>query len=301
LLGPEEQALFARLSVFRGGCTLEAAETVCDADIDAMAAFVDKSLLRTEERRRGSTRFSSLETIREFALERLNEGPNAHELRSRHTSWCISLAKEGLAGIKGRDQDRWLDRLVAEHDNLRSALRWSLDEGDPDAALELASLVWEFWLLHGDVSEGHRWLAEALERGSGAASEARALALAGVGWLAAEESQRATIGPDFLDEALRCAQAASPSTRAYLLAFLGEVVVDDPERARSLCEDAVSLARASGDRYVLAITLNSRAMVAMAAGDLGVAAARRDVVHRRRPVLGRGALHRGRRHRRGTG
>ena len=267
LLEDHERILFARLAVFRGGCGLEAAEEVCGADLETMGSLVDKSLLRTEERPAGRTRYLSLETIREFASERIAERPEADDVRRRHAEYVVGLAKQALPGLKGKDQDAWLERLEAEHDNVRAALRWSLDEGDPSGALELASLAWEFWLMHGDVSEGRAWLAESLERADPVATDARALALAGTGWLAAEQGEWTALSSEFLEESLRCADAASPATRAYLFAFLGEVLTEDPERARSFCEGAVALARESGDRWVLAITLNSLAQVSLAAGD----------------------------------
>jgi hypothetical protein len=141
---------------------------------------------------------------------------------------------------------------------VRAALRWSLDEGDPNVALELVSLVWEFWLSHGDGREGRAWIAESLERSDRSPCEARALALAGTGWLACLHGDGTAVAERIVDEALRCADAASPVTRAYLLAFLGEFLPDGV-RGRSLCDEAVAVARSSGDRWILAIALNGLA------------------------------------------
>jgi predicted ATPase len=258
LLPAAEQALFARLAVFRGGCTLEAAEAVCDADLDAMASLVDKSLLRTEERPAGSTRYRALETIREFATERLDQLPDAHALRDAHVRHVLAFATDALAGLKGRGQEVWLERLEAEHDNLRSALRWSLDEGSADAALELAATAWYFWYMHGHVTEGRRWLTEALDRAAPMPTEPRALALAGAGWLAGEQGD---LSMDLFEAALRCAREAdaSPTTTAIALSFLGGYLLDDPERALRLSAEAVEVARAGGDRWMWPIAMNNLA------------------------------------------
>ena len=260
LLNAAEQQLFARLAVFSGGCTLDAAEDICDADLDVLQSLVEKSLLRHT-----GERFWMLETIREFAAERLEaaperlvEGSDAVEVRRRHAEHLVAFAREALPGMKGLDQEAWFARLVAELDNVRAALRWSLDEGDPNVALELVSLVWEFWLSHGDGREGRAWIAESLERSDRSPCEARALALAGTGWLACLHGDGTAVAERIVDEALRCADAASPVTRAYLLAFLGEFLPDGV-RGRSLCDEAVAVARSSGDRWILAIALNGLA------------------------------------------
>ncbi len=273
LLDEQERRLFASLAVFRGGCSFAAAEQVSGADLETIGSLVDKSLLRTEEGPAGRTRYLCLETIREFARERLDEQPDPDDVRRSHAEHFVALARQALPGLKGKEQDAWLERLEAEHDNIRVALRWSTSEGDPNVSLELAALVWEFWLMHGDVTEGRAWLAEALEAADTDATDARALALAGTGWLACEQGEGGSVAQALLEEALRCADAATPQTRAYLFAFLGEFQPGDPDRARSLCEQAVELARGSGDRWLLAITLNSLAQRSLAAGDRERAAA----------------------------
>jgi predicted ATPase/DNA-binding SARP family transcriptional activator len=159
LLGPEERVAFSRLGVFSGGCTLEAAEAVCDLTLDSLATLVDNNLLR---RREG--RFTILETVRHFAVERLEEA-GATELRRRHAEWLTELA-ETMAErttVGGEDAGVWLDRIQPEHDNIRAALAWSIDE-DPELALRLASSLRLFWEVRGHFGEGGRWLEEALQR-----------------------------------------------------------------------------------------------------------------------------------------
>ena len=135
LLSPEEQLLFHRLGVFVGGCTLEAVEAVCNADgdlsseaVDGVAALVDQSLLRQIDSVDGVPRFTMLETIREYALERMVEQGEREMLRSRHAAYYLAFAEQAEPNLRGPQQAGWLDRLEAEHDNLRAALAWSLEE-----------------------------------------------------------------------------------------------------------------------------------------------------------------------------
>ena len=148
LLGPDERQAFARLGVFAGGCTLEAAESVCDVTLESLGALVDNNLLR---RRDG--RFTMLETVRHFAVERLEEA-GADELRRRHAEWLTELA-ETMAErtLAGEDMTVWLDRIQPEHDNIRAALAWSL-EHEPELTLRQASSLRLFWEVRGHFSEG---------------------------------------------------------------------------------------------------------------------------------------------------
>jgi predicted ATPase len=161
LLRPDERQAFTRLGVFSGGCTLEAAERVCDLTLDSLATLVDNNLLR---RRDG--RFTMLETVRHFAVERLEE-TGADELRRRHAEWLTELA-ETMAErtVAGEDAKTWLDQIQPEHDNIRAALTWSI-EHEPELALRMASSLRLFWEVRGHFSEGSGWLEEALPHAAG--------------------------------------------------------------------------------------------------------------------------------------
>jgi predicted ATPase len=147
LLAPEERQLFARLDVFAGGCTLEATELVAQADLDTLQSVVGKSLLRhTQER------FWMLETIREYAAERLEQSGEADELQRRHAEYFLALAEEvepNLVGIGSHTE--WLDRLEREHNNLRAAMDWLEASGESEHALRLAAALWRFWDLRGHL------------------------------------------------------------------------------------------------------------------------------------------------------
>src|SRR5207245_1879597 len=135
LLDPVEQQLFARLAVFAGGCTLEAAEEVAGGGLDTLQSLVDKSLVRSRE----GGRFWMLETIREYALERLEEAGELPEARRRHSDWCLRLALEAAPALASPEQATWLARLDLEHDNLRAAFALAEEEERFDLELQLAA------------------------------------------------------------------------------------------------------------------------------------------------------------------
>ena len=146
LLHSEEQRLFRRLSVFRGGCTLESAEAVCDADLDTLASLLDKSLVRRRTGMLGDERFWMLETIKEFARERLAESGEEHEVRRRHAERMLAIV-EGAHLSEDDDEPFELEVALAERDDLRAALDWA-DECSLDLAAQLAVSLETFWNAH---------------------------------------------------------------------------------------------------------------------------------------------------------
>jgi predicted ATPase/DNA-binding SARP family transcriptional activator len=178
LLGPDERLAFVRLGVFVGGCTLEAAEGVCDVTLESLGTLVDNNLLR---RRDG--RFMMLETVRHFAAERLEEA-GAEELRRRHAEWLTELA-ETMAErtLAGEDITVWLDRIQLEHDNIRAALAWSLQH-EPELTLRQASSLRLFWEVRGLFREGLQWIEDALPYAGDMTPEIRFRALASSGAIA---------------------------------------------------------------------------------------------------------------------
>src|SRR5215213_4336495 len=169
LLDEGEQVLFGRLAVFSGGRTLEAIEAICDAEGDlpvdvfeGVSSLLDKSLLRQEEGPNGQPRFVMLETVHEFAREKLAESPEADEIKRVHAEYFLILAKEAFPELRGPDQLEWLERLEAEHDNMRAALSWASVRKEAEVALRLGGALSWFWSVRGYQSEGRRWLEEAL-------------------------------------------------------------------------------------------------------------------------------------------
>ena len=186
LLQPAEQTLFRRMAVFAGGGILEAIEAICNADgsleidvLDGVASLVDKSLLygmRNNEEEAiphpelgiphsVEPRFSMLETIREYAMELLQSAEPEHgqEIYRQHTTYYLALGEEGWNDLReGRQQERWVNRLEAEHDNFQSVLKRAIEEGDAQTALRLGGALSEFWNYRGYYNQGRIWLTEAL-------------------------------------------------------------------------------------------------------------------------------------------
>jgi predicted ATPase len=210
LLDDHEKRLFARLAVFSGGCTLEAAERVADADLDTLQSLVDKSLLRFTD-----GRYRMLETIREYAAERLEESGDAEELRRSHADYFLALAQEAEPSILGMSPQDWLDRLEHEHDNFRAAFGWLETAGETQLALEVGGTIWELWCLRGHAAEGWRRLEHLLE----------------------------------LDERPTKARAKALTGSVHLAPQVGAA---DPAAYRRRAEEAVALHRELGDRWSIA-------------------------------------------------
>ncbi|HEY0602297.1 MAG TPA: tetratricopeptide repeat protein, partial [Herpetosiphonaceae bacterium] len=169
LLAPEEQKLFARLAVFLNGWTLDLAETICrstdDPSLDVLGgvtALIDHSLLVRAAGPDDQQRFAMLATIREYALEQLIRRGEVEALRRSHATAYVAFIEIAHPFLCGPQQQHWLRRLRAEHDNLRAALSWSLNTGELEQALRLAIGLWEFWAVQGLISEGRRWMAQLL-------------------------------------------------------------------------------------------------------------------------------------------
>jgi predicted ATPase/class 3 adenylate cyclase len=196
LLSEEEKALFTRLSVFVGGCRLEAAEAVCDPEgafgldvFDRLTALVEKSLVHQKEDPDGEPRFWMLETIREYALDSLHARGEAQEFQHHHALLFVAFAEEAEPKLAERDQIAWFARVEEEHDNLRAALAFALDTNDSSSALRLAVGIRRFWQIHGYLAEGRRVLESALAATPDVPSELRANALNMVGILAGEQGE----------------------------------------------------------------------------------------------------------------
>ena len=234
LLAGEEQKLFARLSVFRGGCTLEAAEAVCDADLNVLQSLVDKSLVRV----RDGERFWMLETIREYAAERLEESGEAAELRRRHAAHLLALAHE-LAPHAPVEKE-WLEMLDREHDNIRAALDGLPGQGDAELALELAESLWRFWKMAGHQSEGRRRF-ETLLAAVPSPTPVRGHALNAAAGMAVETAEYAA-GRRYAEEALAIHRGRDDAWGiARALYMLGYAAIEsgDFETALPLFEEIV--------------------------------------------------------------
>jgi predicted ATPase/Tfp pilus assembly protein PilF len=279
LLDEGEQVLFARLAVFSGGRTLEAIEAICDAEGDlpveafeGVSSLLDESLLRQEEGPQSEPRFVMLETVHEFAREKLQKSAEAEEIRRLHTQYFLTLAEEAYPELKSANQLQWLERLEAEHDNMRAALSWALERKEVEVALRMGGALWSFWLMRGYYSEGRRWLQEALAMDGRGSPEVRAMALAGVGLLALDQGdldrakEACQEGIDLLSHEAR--EEASEA-KLWLLVCLGWVALQREEhgQAKQLFEERLALSQEKKAGWAIADSLLCLATVSHSSGD----------------------------------
>jgi predicted ATPase/DNA-binding CsgD family transcriptional regulator len=278
LLSRKERSLFRRLSVFAGGFSLEAAESVCtgedierDEVLGVLSRLVDKSLVVAREEG-GETRYRLLETVRQYGREKLDESGEEAEVRRRHAGFFGGFAEEAERELGGPDQARWLTRLETEHDNVRAALSFSPGEGgDAGSAVRLAAALWGFWFARGYLSEGRRWLESALSRTGPATTLARAKALNGAGWLAAYQDEYGAAKAHIEEGLTLYRELGDKEGIATSLVILGSVAAmgqreDIP--VADLVEEAMLLREELKDRRTLAQLLVLEGRVALARGDL---------------------------------
>ncbi|MGH2828073.1 MAG: ATP-binding protein, partial [Actinomycetota bacterium] len=254
LLDPAERGLFARLSVFTGGWTLESAEAVCGPDglgldvLDGLSSLVDQSLIRRSDSDDGEPRFSMLETIREFGLEQLTVGGERDLLHRRHAGYFLELAVEAESHLVAEDQGEWLDRCDREHANIRAALRWAIEAGEVERVQASAGALWRFWQQRGHQAEGRRWLDETLAMPSDKPSPARAKAMIGAGGLAWWQQDRDAARASYEGALAIERELGDPARIGEALYNLSFVVAgDDIDSAAGMLEEALDLFRRAGD------------------------------------------------------
>jgi predicted ATPase/DNA-binding CsgD family transcriptional regulator len=291
LLAPEDQALFRRLAIFAGGFTLEAAEAICapgdfsgegtrapdaagTAILDGLTSLVEKNLLREEERG-GSSRFTMLQTIREFAAEELARHGEADDIARRHASWFLDIAERAAPDIYGWASRRGLGWLDAELDNLRAALSWTIDHGAAEAAQRLVFATCWFWYAMGQAQEGFAWAERAAAMGpTTPAVEAPAYIMAG--WLANEMGEPERALPFILraQEILR--QEPIPGFEAQAKAVLGFIALNEGnlDRAEARTSEALAEHEALEETNWVAYCLKTLGLVDYLQGRLESAEAR---------------------------
>ena len=267
LLTADEQELFARLSVFAGGCSYESAEEIAGADPDTLQSLLDKSLLRKRESDLGP-RYWMLETIREFAAELLELSGPAGDIDRRHAEHFLALAEEADPNLRGSPKT-WLDRLEAEHDNLRAALDCLDVSGESQLALRLAGALWRFWSMRGYSAEGRRRTEDAL-LADARPTAARARALNGATALALGDRDAATARLR-AEEALALHRTAADAWGTALSEFLlAQVVVEEGDypKAREIFEKSVPRFRELGDEHYALLATRTLAWMYEELGDL---------------------------------
>jgi predicted ATPase/DNA-binding SARP family transcriptional activator/DNA-binding CsgD family transcriptional regulator len=250
LLSEDERALLRRLSVFAGGWTLEAAEEVCsghgierDGVLTLLGELVYKSLVVAGTATGGAVRYRMLEPIRQYAREKLEQSGEAHEVKGRHAAFSLELVDAAEPQLTGPEQRRWVERLDTEHDNLREALAWAIDQEEAELGLLLGGKLWQFWFAAGYVSEGIGWIERVLAIGEPAVSPARVKALEALGelkqWQGDSEPAEAAYG-EMLELARKLADKRNLAIAFNSLGMLATARGDN-QRARALLEENLAV------------------------------------------------------------
>jgi predicted ATPase/tetratricopeptide (TPR) repeat protein/DNA-binding XRE family transcriptional regulator len=296
LLQPAEQRLFRRLGVFVGGCTLEAVTALMDTEVqalsrqadnavfaphtveedvlDGLASLVNQSLLERAPAAEGESRFTMLETIREYAREQLELSGEADVVRRRYAAYFLGVAEAAEPAIRGVQRAMWLERLRLERGNIRVVLTWALAGGDTELGARIAGALAWFWWVCGAATEGRRWLEQTLactETGTraGLSRAARMKALAGVGLLALAQGDYAVARTQLEESAALGAAVENQWGQAFALHFLGSVLVaqgDHAAAARSH-EAGLALFRSADDPWGQAWALGGLGQVQQEQGD----------------------------------
>lgn len=277
LLNAPEQKLFRRLSVFAGGCHLEGVEAVCDTKgdldldlLDGMASMVDKSLVQQVEHAKGESRFVMLETIREYAQEKLRASGEQAATKRAHAAYCLVLAEEEATEQTGTQGAEWLERFALEHNNFRAALEWLTETGDADWGLRLGTALFRFWEIREYLAEGRERLGRLLKLpGAAGATKARTRALFAAGVLSGEQGDFAAADTLISESKEIAGQLQDKTGVAVSLNALAVFARDRGElaAAHALFEESLVLWRESGDQKAIARALSNLANVLKLRGE----------------------------------
>jgi predicted ATPase len=277
LLNAVEQRLLRRLSVFSGGCNLEGAEAVCDTRrdldldlLDGIASLVDKNLVLKVEPAKGESRFVMLETIREYALEKLAASSEDASTKRALAAYCLVLAEEETTGPSDTELAEWLERFTLEHDNFRASLDWLIETGETEWGLRLGAALFRFWEMREFLAEGRSRLGKLLQLpGAAAPTKARARALFAAGVLALDQGDFSSADLLFRESIEITRQSGDKQGTAVSLNALAVNARDlgDFPVARALFEESLLLWREVGDPKAVARSLSNLANVVKLQGD----------------------------------
>jgi predicted ATPase len=277
LLNPAEQKLFRRLSVFVGGCNLESVEAVCDPKgdlgldlLDGMASIVDKSLVQQAEQSNGESRFVMLETIREYALDKLRDTGEEPYTKRAHAAYCLVLAEEDPAAQEPAKRSESLQHFELEYNNLRAALEWLTESGNAEWGLRLGTALFRFWEAREYLTEGRDKLFRILDIPAAAApTKARMRAMFAAGVLASEQRDY-NVAERYVGESIELARQLGDQTGLGVaqnaLAVIRREQLD-LTAANKLFESCLAIWRSLGDQKGIARTLSNMASVAKLEGD----------------------------------
>ena len=261
LLDAADQVLFERLGVFAGGWTLDAAEAVCAGDggpdvIEGLASLLEKSMVR-HRAARGEPGFEMLETIREFAVERLEHRGDAERVRRAHAEFFLRLTRDAEPLLRTSEQDRTVEGLAAENDNLRAAMRWSLDRGEPGRVARMGHALWLFWWARSLLSEAVAWMEEVLSFGEKLSTEERAMATLALGSSAFTQGDDVRAVPNLRTAVALGRELGDRRGMATALIALAAAVAqtEGATRAEAMAREAVDAFRELGDAWGVASAL----------------------------------------------
>lgn len=264
LLSTEEQRLFRRIAYFAGGCVIEAVEAVnppADDVLDLITSLLDKGLVRRREGPGGEPRFGMLATIRTFGLECLQDQEEREECRRAHAHYYLRLAEQAARELRGPEQVPWLERLEEEHDNLRLALRWTVECNEQEYGLQLAGNLELFWVWHGHVIEGRNWLDEMLAVWEDVTAVTLAKATSANGLLVSAQGENERARALYEQSLHLYRQVNNQAGIAEVLSRLANAALDQGEPARGveLAEESVALYRMLDNRMALSVALRTLA------------------------------------------
>ncbi|MBX3244194.1 MAG: protein kinase [Acidobacteria bacterium] len=274
LLSEPEQEMFRRLSVFRGGFRLEAAEDVCKVTSSAelepyelIASLTEKSLVTRRELPGGDLRLQMLDVVREYANEMLSQSGEENETQHRHAEYFAAIAEEAERHIQTADSAKWLDRLDEDHDNLRSAMRWTL-ANEPLLAVRMAVALRNFWILHGHLNEGFDWLMAASSAGEPPAG-ARFKLMNGLGLAARFRGDHQAARAAYVAGLAAGEEAGDAQGIAISCRGLGLVLMQsgDAEGAEQHFLRGMDISKSLGDDLGVAMSLSFLGDLYRAAGD----------------------------------
>lgn len=271
LLNVDEKMLFARLAVFRGGCSLEAAEAICGHDLsidllDGLASLVDKSLVQPKETTESEPRFVMLETIHEYAWEQLDASEEGDDVRRRHAEYFVGLAERAAPELRLALYDYWCQRFEHELDNFRSVLEWALGSGDLTLGVRLAGAMGMFWYGQGYHVEGYHWTQQLLEHLDDVPLIYHPQFFVSAGHLASLY-ELDTAKALFLRDLAVCRELGDQLETAWALIFLSYAMQGEPEAAMPVAEEGLALARDRNHQPAIAQALNVIGEIARINGD----------------------------------
>jgi predicted ATPase/DNA-binding SARP family transcriptional activator len=274
LLDHDAQQLLAQLGVFAGGCTLASAESVCRVEgsvIEGLGALVDQSLVT--QRESDEPRFTLLQLVRDYALERLSAFGENDGARSRHLEYFVAFAEEAEPGLAGSDQSQWLVRVENEHDNLRAALAYAVETEDSQSALRLVVGVRRFWQIHGLLAEGRESLESALALPHDGPSELRANGLNMAGILAGEQGDFDAARARFTAAAEEGRAVGATRALSSVLVNLGNLAFfsGDTNAARELYKESIEHFASVGDLRGQALAKENIGLLSLTGADAGEA------------------------------